>query len=88
MSIGLLTADMNTHYAFTAPPVYTKIPVYVIDGEEGLLDEVDTAPPLVKEPCTGQKGPLVFKINPFAWLLYDIDEETEEEMVELEMEED
>lgn len=88
MPLGLLVADMGPRYAVTAAPVYTSIPVYVLDDSETSLDEVNTTPQLIEKHSTGEDGPIIFEIDPLAWWLYVIEEETEEEMVEMEMEDD
>ncbi|KAF1922750.1 uncharacterized protein M421DRAFT_10293 [Didymella exigua CBS 183.55] len=80
MPFGLLTADMHPRCAVTAAPVYSAIPVYTFDGDDDddSLKECDTTPPLIVQADEG--GCVIFDIDPLAWMLYVIDEETEDEM--------
>jgi hypothetical protein len=79
---GLLNADMDPHYSIIAAPVYSPIPIYTFDEDKVWEDEVSPIPPLF---MNGGKN---FVIDPLAWLLYVIEEETNEELIEFEMRDD
>jgi hypothetical protein len=83
MPLGLLKADTD--------PVYSPIPIYTfgdddLDDEKTWKDEVDLNPPLFMK-C-GKDDVMTFVIDPLTWLLYVIEEETEEELIEFEMQGD
>lgn len=91
MPLGLLKADTDPHYTITAAPVYSPIPIYTfddddLDDEKSWKDEVDLNPPLFMK-C-GKDDVMTFVIDPLAWLLYVIEEETEEKLIEFEMQND
>ncbi|KAJ4399651.1 hypothetical protein N0V91_009304 [Didymella pomorum] len=79
---GLLNADMDPHYSIIAAPVYSPIPIYTFDEDKVWEDEVSPIPPLF---MNGGKN---FVIDPLAWLLYVIEEETDKELIEFEMQDD
>lgn len=84
MLLGLLNADMDPSYIITAAPVYSHIPVYTFDDDDGVWeDEHGSAPPLLVK--SGKCGVMTVVVDPFAWLLYMIEEETEEDLIEFEM---
>lgn len=96
MSLGLFNADMDPRYPVIPAPVYSPIPVYTFDDDdrfsedneddEAWRDEVNPTPPLFMK-C-GMNGVMTFVIDPLAWLLYVIEEETKEDLMEFEMQVD
>ena len=89
MPLGLLNANMESHDGITAAPVYSPIPIYTFDDDdddEVWEEDVNSTPPLFMKG--GVDGVMTFIIDPLAWLLYVIEEETEEDLIESEVQED
>lgn len=81
---------MDPRHIITAAPVYSPIPTYTFDDDddddEAWEERSNPTPPLFMK--SGNGDVTTFVIDPLTWLLYVIDEETEEEIIELEMQKD